>query len=311
MSPLSSPHPKIIQQLLRLASIGSLLVLIISLSLLIFLPELGLKIIWSLIIPLAPLFFFLAPNIWTSLCPFAIIQSIPRRFGFSKNNILNKKQIHYLRLISWGLLFILVPARHLFFNHDSLILLLTTLALLLIVFFCGYFYKGLSGWCVSACPIRPVEMMYGQFSHETHRPEICSNCAHCNAPCSRQNIQNKKILQANNIRFKPMIFAFPGFVLGYYLTSPDMSALNIYGVIYGLSLVSWAIFFFIDKYQPSLKIMNQAIIFALLTYYAFTIPKVSSAWGLPSIATPVLYTLTYSIIGLSLLLFYRRYKKQP
>ncbi len=310
MSPLSSPHSLGAQRLLQFASIGSIVILAITLSLLVFTPDLGLKVVWSLIIPAAPLLFFIAPNLWVSVCPFAIIQSLPRRFNFSKNKSLSEKQIYRLRLASWGLLFILVPARHLVFNHDALILLITTLTLASIVFICGFLYKGLSGWCVSLCPIRPVEMMYGQFTHEKKRPEICSNCLHCNAPCSRQNVQNKKILHANNFRFKLFVFAFPGFVLGYYVTGKGMDALSLYATIYSLSLISLLLFYLIDKYFHEIKIMNQAIIAALATYYAFTVPKLMTIWALPDFMMPVLYILIYGIITFSLLLFYHRYKKR-
>ncbi|MCH8135515.1 MAG: hypothetical protein IIB77_06000 [Proteobacteria bacterium] len=267
-------------------------------------PDFGLKLVWSLIIPAAPLIFFLIPNIWVSLCPFAIMQSIPRRLNLTRQKELTEKQTRWLRMLSWGLLFTLVPARHLLFNHDALILLLSTLVLLTVAIFFGFNYKGLSGWCMGACPIRPVEMMYGQFTLERCRPEICTICEECNENCSRLRVQSREVMEANNARYKYLVFVFPGFVLGYYLTGPEMSALSVYGVVYGLSLASLTLFGLIDLRFPNLRIMNHTIIMALVIYYAFAIPGLVEAWALPDVTTSFMYASVLGIIALNLIRFY-------
>ncbi len=192
MTYVSLTYPPRVQYFLRAASIGSMVVLAMVLATLAVYPALGLKLVWSLIIPAAPLIFFLVPNVWVSLCPFAIAQSIPRRLDLSKKKQLTEKQTFWLRILSWGLLLTMVPARHLLFNHDALILLLTTLVLATVVILTGFNYKGLSGWCMGACPIRPVEMMYGQFTPERCRPEVCNSCEECNKDCSRGYVQDRK-----------------------------------------------------------------------------------------------------------------------
>lgn len=303
---LSSSYPPYVRYFLKIASVISIIILVIVLTALAVYPALGLKLIWGLIIPVAPLLFFLVPNAWVSLCPFAIIQSIPHRLNISKKKELSEKQTHWLRLFGWALLFTMVPARHLLFNHDAVIVLLTVLLLAVIVLFCGYYYKGLSGWCMGFCPIRPVEMMYGQFTLERCRPEACTICDNCNVNCSRKNVQIPKILEANNSRFKYIIFTFPGFVLGYYLTGPEMGAFSLYGVIYGLSLISLILFFFLDRYCPNIKVFNQTIILALIIYYAFAVPGIAGLWDLPSVIIPFVYVCIYGIIFLNLVRYYRR-----
>ena len=304
MAHYSSSYPPRFQYSLRAASIGSIAILAVVLATLAVDPNLGLKLVWSLIIPAGPLIFFLIPNIWVSLCPFAIMQSVPRRLNLTRKKDLTEKQTHWVRMLGWGLLLTMVPARHLLFNHDGLILLLTTLVLVTVVIFFGFNYKGLSGWCMGACPIRPVEMMYGQFTPERCRPEVCTVCEECNENCSRLRVQSREVMEANNARYKYFIFAFPGFVLGYYVTGPEMSALSLYGVVYGLSLASLTLFGLIDLRYPNLRIMSHAIIMALVIYYAFAIPGLVEVWALPAVTTSFMYASAYGIIALNLIRFY-------
>jgi len=280
-------------------------ILVVVLATLAIYPVLGLKLVWSLIIPAAPLIFFLLPNLWVSLCPFAIIQSIPRRMNYPRTKELTERHTRWLRILGCGLLLILVPARHLLFNHDALILLLTTLVLAAVAFYFGYNYRGLSGWCMGVCPVRPVELMYGQFTPERWRPEICTNCEQCNENCSRSHVHEREVLEANNAGFKYFIFAFPGFVLGYYLTGPEMSVPVLYGAIYGLCLVSLAVFYLIDRRWPNAKIMNHTIILALVIYYAFAIPGLADVWALSSMTVSFMLAITYGIIALNVIRFYR------
>lgn len=294
-------YPAKVRQLLKLASLASLAVLAAVLTALALSPDLGLKLVWSLIIPAAPLVFFLIPNVWVSVCPFAILQSLPRRFDFSREKRLTHDQTDYLRTLGWALLFILVPARHLLFNHNATALLLTTLALAAVVFVCGLAFKGLSAWCMGFCPIRPVEMMYGQFTHEKHRPEICTICDSCNDDCSRLNVRDRVLLEANNARFKYLVFSFPGFVVGYYLAAQATGALAVYATVFGLSLASLVLFYIIDRLWPGLKTRNKAILVALTVYYYFAVPAVVKTWAMPSVTVPVLYGVVYLVIGVSLL----------
>ncbi len=77
-----------------------------------------------------------------------------------------------------------------------------------------------------------------------------------------------------------------------------MSALSIYGAIYGLSLASLALFHFIDLRWPNWKVMNHTIILALVIYYAFAIPGIVNAWTLPAVTGSIIYAITYGIIAL-------------
>jgi hypothetical protein len=112
-------------------------------------------------------------------------------------------------------------------------------------------------------------------------------------------------MRANNAQYKYFIFAFPGFVLGYYLTGPEMSALSLYGVVYGLSLASLTLFCLIDRRFPNLTIMNHTIIMALVFYYAFAIPGLVEVWALSAVTMSFMYAVAYGIIALNLIRYYQ------
>ena len=272
-------------------------------------PELGLKIIWSAIIPLAPLIFFLIPNIWTSMCPLSSFQVLPDRLGLKRPPYtLSDGQIHRLRILSWVLLFIIVPARHLVLNTNATLLALTIMATLLLASVLGLTFKGLSGWCTGLCPIRPVEMMYGQFNLESNRPEACTMCKRCNVPCSRLNVHNPGVLASNNARFRYFIYAFPGFVLGYFLVPPASTILSVYAIMALSSLMSsyffWLVAFDMADEDTGETASAMAIISALCIYYAFTVPGIIQTWGLAQEWTAIFYTLVYSVIALNLMRYW-------
>lgn len=301
----ASPHSRIIARWLRIISCLSLVVLLAVLVLLLTYPPLGLNVVWNGIIPLAPLLFFLVPNLWTNMCPLAILQLVPYRAGFSPSYSLSDKQTHYLRLLSWCLLYVMVPARHVIFNVDATILAMTTLAVGMVALGCGFIFNGFSGWCMGMCPIRPVEMMYGQFNIERHRPEGCSICRSCNSPCSRLNVTDKKILQQNNARYWYFVYSFPGFVLGYYLVDPASGLFVVYGYIIALSIISLLCFRFIEPWLSASRIVPGTIILALCIYYSFTVPNVVHAWTLPMALIPTFYTLIFGVIAVNVFRYIR------
>jgi nitrite reductase (NADH) large subunit len=44
----------------------------------------GLKIWWSVIVPLLPLLWFVAPGLWRNVCPLAAANQAPRLFDFTR-----------------------------------------------------------------------------------------------------------------------------------------------------------------------------------------------------------------------------------
>jgi hypothetical protein len=183
--------------------------------------NLGLDFLWNLIIPLAPIIFFVAPSWWVNVCPLAIVQSIPRRLKISRSIDLSYNQVGKLQFFSWVLLSLLVPARIFLFNHNAEILLWIIPVLAFMAFTSGVLFSGFGGWCSGLCPIRPVEMLYGQFSIESSRPEACRPCNLCQKSCSRLYGIDHLNKVKNQEPFKNQIYSFPGFVLGYFLSEQN------------------------------------------------------------------------------------------
>ena len=47
-------------------------------------PQVGLFVLWGVLVPLLPLLFFIAPGFWRNICPLAASNQVPRRFGFTR-----------------------------------------------------------------------------------------------------------------------------------------------------------------------------------------------------------------------------------
>ncbi|MBL6991683.1 MAG: hypothetical protein ISR65_18020 [Bacteriovoracaceae bacterium] len=297
-------------QVLPYLSIVSIIILVILLILLQAVPQLGLNFIWNLIIPFAPLIFLLIPNTWVVLCPLAIVQTLPKRLHINKGVSLSNKQSEGLQWFGWLLLYILIPLRPTLFNKNADLMFITIIALAIIAFLTGVFLKGLSGFCMGICPIRPVEMLYAQFSVEKSLPEPCEPCSsQCLDQCARKLLDQPQKIQLSNYHFKFFVFSFPGFVLGYFLSSGAMPVWWIYVVIYFFAFFSFVIFYLLERILVARKTltMNLSIIVAITTYYSFTVPGMSEAWSeayvFPSTSNYWFYIIPFSILLLNLVRF--------
>ena len=52
-------------------------------------PQVGLFVLWGVLVPLLPLLFFIAPGFWRNICPLAASNQVPRRFGFTRARTLH------------------------------------------------------------------------------------------------------------------------------------------------------------------------------------------------------------------------------
>jgi hypothetical protein len=74
-------------------------------------PELGLRLLWFLFIPIAPMFLLAAPNAWVSLCPVSSVQTLARRFGWKRGRRLSPAASRRLQLLGWTVMFLGVPLK--------------------------------------------------------------------------------------------------------------------------------------------------------------------------------------------------------
>ena len=115
------------------------------------------------------------------------------------------------------MLFRSVPSRHLVFNVVGLATFFTALAICGLALVVGVSFMSLSGWCVGACPIRPIEILYGQFAVEKNRPEKCTTCTGCISSCHRVAPERSHAELHRSPLTANLAMGFPGFVAAYFL----------------------------------------------------------------------------------------------
>ncbi|HJM12717.1 MAG: tetratricopeptide repeat protein [Candidatus Marinimicrobia bacterium] len=294
-------HSVKVELVLKLLSFAAFTGFLLTIWLLYIDADLGLKVIWYCIIPLAPLIFLLIPNIWTVLCPLVFMQSIPKRLGIGFNQYLNKRQTRYLNITGIILLYFLVPARFFIFNVEGEISFYTLNILLLLAFGFGFVFSGLGGWCMGLCPIRPVELMYSQMNAEKNRPEICSSCDLCVSNCPRLFVDQKDRIAEYNGNFNGFIYSFPGFIMGYYIIQPNELFYYIYLKIFTFAFISYLIFKLADRFIKKSESQFSAIIISILLYYINTLPSVAEAWYINDRFKPLLYILPVGAILFSVI----------
>jgi len=146
-------------------------------------PETGLLVIWKLLIPLLPLSFAVMPGLWRNICPLALLNQIPRKFGISRELTLSeswRKLALYISIVSF-LVFILF--RHPLLNHNGMVLGLVIIAAMIFAFVGGLVFKGRSGWCGTFCPLAPIQKAYGHAPIVLVRNGYCEPCLGCQKNC--------------------------------------------------------------------------------------------------------------------------------
>lgn len=290
------------QWLLRVGATLGLFIYLALLPTLALWPKLGLRLLWFLFIPIAPMFLLVAPNAWVSLCPVSSAQTLARRFGWRRGRRLSPGASHRLQLLGWILMFLGIPSRHLIFNTNGSAVFAVAIAVTLLAVGAGLAYYSLSGWCVGACPIRPVEVLYGQFALDLNRPEKCMTCDACVAPCVRLRPENgEKELNSHSL-ISALACAFPGFVAAYFLLDllnlctaeqalfqdtavPPLNPLVHAGLVYGVmaagSVISLAIFAGLGLAGVSHRArFRAAALTAYVFYYLGVMPGIMKAWSL-------------------------------
>jgi nitrite reductase (NADH) large subunit len=125
-------------------------------------PQIGLTILWGILIPVVPLVLFTAPALWRNVCPIATLNQLPRRGGFSLALPAPKVLERWGFLVAILLLFGMVGARRFLFDSQGQILALVVGAVLTLAFVQGVLFRGKSGWCNGLCPVGPVGQLYGR-----------------------------------------------------------------------------------------------------------------------------------------------------
>jgi hypothetical protein len=157
---------------------GMVLVLLLFLR-----PGLGLDLLWNGLIPLAPALLVVAPGVWRNVCPMATWSLLPHRLGISERRVPDQRTAARLRLGGVAALLLIVPARHLWFDTDGYLSGVMLVAAALCALWFGMAWERRSGWCATACPIHPVEKLYGLSPAVSVANARCERCDRCSAPC--------------------------------------------------------------------------------------------------------------------------------
>lgn len=225
-------------------------------------PGEGFALFWKVVIPCLPLLFAVAPGIWRQICPMALLNQLPRTFGFSMEKTLPVRLKNIAYFISVLAFFFLVSLRHVYFNKEPAALLILVGRALTLAFIGGVVFKGRSGWCGTFCPLAPIQKAYGHAPAFTVRNGYCPSCVGCQKNCFDFNpraaflsdIHDKDLWYAGHKKF--FVAGLPGFALGFF-TAQDPAVTGL-GAYY-LYLAGWIV--------TTLGIYMAARIFIRMTDY--------------------------------------------
>lgn len=221
----------------------------VLLVLLVVAPQPTLTILWYVIVPVLPASFFLTPALWRGICPLATLNEWGNRVG--RPAALPTATARALGVGGLVLFYLMVPARHLLFNLDGVVLAATIAAVGVLALLLGALYETRSAFCNALCPVLPVEQLYGQAPLLKVARGRCDTCTVCTPRGCLDLSEQKALPQAigparrtNEWLLTPLgafAAALPGFVLGYNLVAdgPLGTAPRVYGVILGAALASW------------------------------------------------------------------------
>jgi hypothetical protein len=287
--------------------------IVVELALIATQPSLGLRLLWFATIPLAPMIILVAPNLWVSVCPLSTFETLPHRIFGQPTRRLSAAMTERLQLIGWVLMLAGVPSRHLVFNVVGIATFATALAICGLALVIGVSMMSLSGWCVGACPIRPIEVLYGQFAIERNRPEKCTTCTGCIASCHRVAPERSHAEFHRSPLTANLAMGFPGFVAAYFLI--DMLGLCntehqflagsvptvtnwvaqvaiVYGAMAAGFVLSWAAFRLMQpRLRDDARLYRAVALAAFSAYYLGVTPEIREAWNWPLWSVPALMLL--------------------
>ncbi len=189
-------------------------------------PALGLDLFWKLIIPSLPLVFAVIPGVWRQVCPMALVNQLPRTFGFGLARTLPPWAKNVAYLVSTLVFFFVVTLRHVVFNSEPEAVLSLMCGALFLAFAGGVVFKGRSGWCGTLCPLAPIQKAYGQAPIVLVKNGYCQSCVGCQKNC--YDFNPRAAMHSDLADSDPWyaghreLFAagLPGLAIGFYTATP-------------------------------------------------------------------------------------------
>jgi hypothetical protein len=277
---------------------GMLGVGMVLVSLLWFMPGLGIPLMWNVLIPVAPALITLAPGLWRNICPMATFHHMPKHLGISQHKRMPEWMAAIFGLIGVAGLFIIVPMRHVSLNMDGPMTAMMLVLAAATAWVMGMVFEARSGWCTTLCPIHTVEKLYGTIPAVTFKNARCDLCENCTVPCPDSTpamaptITGTTKLQQLLGTF--VVGSFPGFVWGWYQVEdypPGQVGFHevmiAYAWPFGAAIVSYVIFKRAERalrrYEFARQTLPRAFAAAAISiYYWYSLPRlVTSLLELP------------------------------
>jgi hypothetical protein len=261
---------------------------VVLIGLLLFWPDLGIALMWNLLIPVAPALVTIAPGLWRNICPMATFHMLPQKLGIAQNIRMPEWGAAALGLIGMILLFVVVPMRRIGLNVDGTLTAIMLLTAAAVAGAMGALFEMRSGWCTSLCPIHPVEKLYGTKPAITFKNARCDLCEACSNPCPDSTPAMTPTLtgatKVQQFLGNFLVGSFPGFVWGWFQV-PDYpphqvgshEIITAYVWPLGACIVSYLVFKIgehIFRYKDDARAILQRVFAAaaISTYYWYRLP---------------------------------------
>ncbi len=277
---------------------------------LLFRPAVGLLIMWNILIPIAPALIVVAPGLWRNICPMATFSLLPRRFGFSRRGMPQRRLAAFLSTAGLVALLLIVPLRHVSLNTNGQMTALMLAVSAGIAFWMGSRFEWRSGWCNSLCPIHPAEKLYGLSPALTLFNARCSTCT---SPCPDSiRSMNSAVTgptQLEKLTGNLMVGGFAGFVWGWYrlpdlhgrVGYPEFLAAYFWpfaGALMTLSVYATARTWICRDKSDRDALVKVFAAAAVCTYYWYRIPELFGFGSHPE--TGLLFNLSRTLPDISL-----------
>ncbi len=183
-----------------------------------FFPQNSNALVWTLVIPLIPIFWLvIGYSRFRRICPLAWISTIAQNSTLVKKRFASHWLIRNFYLLQFSLLVLAFSARHWFLNFNPLALAVFFLIVMFSAYLVGLFYSGKT-WCNYICPVSFVEKVYaGSNSKKVIENSECKTCTACKTNCPDIDYENSYWKEQHLKQKRSLFYAFPGLVFGFYL----------------------------------------------------------------------------------------------
>jgi len=268
-------RPATVWPVVRPLAVGAVLALAATLVLR---PQLGLLLLWQVVVPVLPLVFLLAPSWWRQACPLAAMTRAPRAVGL-RGRTLPRGLREHAGAIALAVFLGVVTARLSPLGSSGPAAAALLVGALGAALAGGIVFKGKSGWCGTFCPLGPVQELYGQASLGA-RPTPCPTCVGCVAHCTdiepRTAYRERLAAGGRPSAYRALLAGLlPGFTVAFHLLPAPASPADL-GVLVLAALASLGAFLAVEALvgRRTARLPAVSAALALIAFYWFNVPAV-------------------------------------